>query len=79
MLKAVIKLFMLNEIQIIFVGYLIKETKWNIHEKIILNNYSKVSDFISVSIDNSQYKMLTLYLMVVGYTVKYYLNAEDNL
>ena len=70
---------MLNEIEMIFVGYLIKETKWNIHEKIIFNNYCNVSDLICVSIDNSEYKMLTLYLMVIGYTVKYYLNAEKDL
>ena len=65
---------MLNEIEVIFVGYLIKETRWNIHEKSIFYNYSNVGDLICVSIDNSEYKMLTLYLMVVGYTVKFYLN-----
>lgn len=44
---------MLNEIEMIFVGYLIKETKWNIHDKTICNNFSNVSDLICVSIDNS--------------------------
>ena len=37
-LRAVSKIFLLNEIEVIFLAYLIKETKWDIHDKVIHAN-----------------------------------------
>jgi hypothetical protein len=39
-------------------------------------NAENVRDVISYSIESLEYKSLILYLMVTGYTVKYYLNED---
>jgi hypothetical protein len=37
-LKAIAKIFLLNEIEAIFFAYLIKETNWDIKDKLITQN-----------------------------------------
>ena len=75
-MKAVGRMLMLNEIEAVFLAYLIKETRWNIKEKIITRNAEHVRDIICVALDHFEYRCLILYLMLCSYTVKYYLNDE---
>ncbi len=77
-LKAISKIFMLNEIEVIFLAYLIRETGWDIRDKIIYHNADNVQDIIYYSIDNLDYKRIILYLMISAYTVKFYLNESSN-
>lgn len=78
LMKAIAKLLMLNEIEVIFLAYLIKETNWEIRDKTILMNAENVQDIVCYAIDNPDYKRLILYLMVTSFTVKYYLNESTN-
>lgn len=77
-MKAVSKIFMLNEIEVIFLAYLIKETNWDLRDKTIYTNADSTQDIVCYSIDNPDYKRLILYLMVTAYTVKYYLNEKTS-
>ena len=51
-MKAVAKIFMLNEIEAIFLGYIVEETGWNIQDKIIYHNAEHVRDIICISLDH---------------------------
>lgn len=75
-LKAISKIFLLNEIEIIFLAYMIRETDWDIKEKLITNNLQLIKDVVCYSNDQPEYKSLILYLMIVSYSVKFYLNEE---
>lgn len=75
-LKAISKIYMLNEIEIIFLAYLIRETGWDIRDKTIFHNAENVQDIIYYSIDNLDYKRIILYLMITSFTVKFYLNEN---
>jgi hypothetical protein len=75
-LRAICKIFMLNEIEIIFLAYLIRETEWDIKDKIIYHNAENVQDIIYYTSDNYDYKRIILYLMITSYTTKYYLNEN---
>lgn len=77
LVKAICKIFMLNEIQIIFFAYLIRETQWDIRDKTIYHNAENIQDIIYCSIDNLDYKRIILYLMVTAFTVKFYLNEKN--
>ena len=75
-MKAVSKIFLLNEIEAIFLAYFIKETKWDIKDKIIVGGAESTQDIVCFASDNSEYKRLILYLMVTAFTVKHYLNEK---
>lgn len=55
---------------------MIKETDWDIKEKLITNNLQLIKDVVCCSNDQPEYKSLILYLMIVSYSVKFYLNEE---
>ncbi len=69
---------MLNEIQIIFLSYIIRETGWDIRDRIIFENAENVQDIIYYSIDNLDYKRIILYLMITAFTIKFYLNENTS-
>jgi hypothetical protein len=73
-LKTVSKIFMLNEIEVVFLAYLIRETEWNVRDKTINHEAAGMQDLIGYSSDNPDYKRILLYLMVTAFTVKFYLN-----
>lgn len=77
LLKATCKIFMLNEIEVVLLAFLIKQTKWDINEKTIFHNAENVQDIIYCSIDHLDYKRIILYLMLTSFTVKFYLNENS--
>lgn len=78
-LKAVSKFFLLNEIEVVFLAYLVRSTGWDIQEKTIASNAEKMQNIVFYSNENIDYKKTILYLMVAAYTVKYYLNSHTSL
>jgi hypothetical protein len=76
-LKAVAKIFLLNEIEAIFFAYLIKETNWDIKDRLITQNSELVRDVVCISSDQPVYKNLILYLVLVTYSLKYFLNDQS--
>jgi hypothetical protein len=77
-LKAISKFFLLNEIEVIFLAYVIGETNWDIRDRIIASNAESIQDIVCYAIDNLDYKRIILYLMIVAFTVKYYLNQDTS-
>ena len=75
-LKAIAKIFLLNEIEAIFFAYMIKETNWDIKDKLITQNSDQVRDVVCIANDQPEYKNLILYLMVATYSVKFFLNEQ---
>jgi D-ribose pyranose/furanose isomerase RbsD len=76
-LKAVAKIFLMNEVEAIFFAYMIKETNWDIKDKLITQNSEQVRDVVSISSDHPEYKNLILYLMLVTYSLKFFLNEKN--
>lgn len=76
LLKATCKMLMLNEMEVVLLGFLIKQTKWEINEVTIWHNAENVQDIIYCSIDHLDYKRIILYLMLTAFTVKFYLNPN---
>jgi hypothetical protein len=76
-LKAIAKIFLLNEIEAIFFAYLIKETNWDIRDKLITQNSDLVRDVVCIASDQPVYKNLILYLLLVTYSLKYFLNEQS--
>jgi hypothetical protein len=54
----------------------VRVNKWNIHDEIIRRYIGSVRDIVCYSADDDDYKAITLYLLLCGYTVKYYLNEN---
>jgi len=75
-LKAIAKIFLLNEIEAIFFAYMVKETNWDTKDKLITQNSEQVRDVVCIASDNPEYKNLILYLMVATYSVKFFLNDQ---
>lgn len=76
LLKAVSRRLLINEFEAIFFAYVVRVNKWNIHDEIIRRYISGVRDIVCYSADDDDYKAITLYLLLCGYTVKYYLNEN---
>lgn len=55
---------------------MIKATNWDIKEKLITYNSESIKDVVVYSNDQPEYKSLVLYLMVISYSVKFYLNEQ---
>ena len=79
MLKAIAKIFLLNEIEGIFFAYMIRETNWDIKDKLITQNSEQVRDVVCIASDQQEYKNLILYLMVATYSVKFFLNEQADI
>jgi hypothetical protein len=45
-LKAVSKFFLLNEIEVIFLAYVIRETNWDIRDKVICSHAEGIQDIV---------------------------------
>jgi hypothetical protein len=56
---------------------MIKETNWDIKDKLITQNSEHVRDVVSISSDHPEYKNLILYLMIVTYSLKFFLNEKS--
>lgn len=76
-LKAIAKIFLMNEIESIFFAYMIKETNWDIKDRLITQNSEQVRDVVCISSDQPEYKNLILYLMLVTYSLKFFLNEHS--
>ncbi len=75
-LRAVVKMLLLNEIELVIMTNVIKESQWNIQHATIIENEMNVGEMICFSCDNNDYRRLTLYLLLVGWTAKSALNDE---
>ena len=75
-LKAVAKIFLMNEVEAIFFAYMIRETNWDIRDKLITQNSEQVRDVVCYASDQPEYKNLILYLMLVTYSLKFFLNEN---
>lgn len=77
LLKALSKVFLLNEVEGIFLAHLIKETDWDIRDRLITQNSQQVRDVFFYSNDEPRYRQVVLYIMLVMYTIKYYMGEES--
>lgn len=75
-LKAIAKIFLMNEVEAIFFAYMIRETNWDIKDKLITQNSDQVRDVVCYLNDHPEYKNLILYLMLVTYSLKFFLNEH---
>jgi hypothetical protein len=76
LLKAICRLLLINEFESIFFAYVVQTNRWRIDDEIIRSAVEDVRDIVCYSTDDEDYKAVTLYLMLCGYTVKYYLNEN---
>lgn len=77
-LKAIAKIFLLNEIEAIFFAYMIRETNWDIKDRLITLNSEYVRDVVCCATDHPEYKNVILYLMLISYSLKYFLNDQHD-
>lgn len=68
----------MNEIEGIFFAYMIRETDWDIRDKLITQNSDQVRDVVCYMSDQPEYKNLILYLMLVTYSLKFFLNEKND-
>ena len=76
-LKAIAKIFLMNEIEAIFFAYMIKETAWDIRDRLITLNSEQVRDVVCCANEQPEYKNLILYLMLITYSLKFFLNEDS--
>lgn len=76
LLKAVSRRLLINEFESVFFAYVVKANRWNISDEIIKKYLNGVRDIVCYSADDEDYKGLTLYLLLCGYAVKFYLNEN---
>ncbi len=67
----------MNEVEAVFFAYMVRETNWDIRDKLITQNSEQVRDGVCCANDAPEYKNLILYLMLVTYSLKFFLN--DNI
>ena len=58
---------------------MIRETNWDIRDKLITQNSELVRDVVCIVSDQQEYKNLILYLMVATYSVKFFLNEQSDI
>ena len=56
---------------------MIRETNWDIRDRLITQNSEQVRDVVSIASDQPEYKNLILYLMLVTYSLKFFLNEKS--
>lgn len=79
LLKAVCRRLLINEFESVFFAYVVRANRWNINDDIVRKHLSGVRDIVCYSADDEDYKGLTLYLLLCGYTVKFYLNEHTDM
>ncbi len=57
---------------------MIRETNWDIRDRLITQNSELVRDVVSIASDQPEYKHLILYLMLVTYSLKFFLNEKSD-
>lgn len=70
---------LINEFESIFFAYVVQTNRWNIHDEIIHREADEVRDIVCYPTEDEDYKCIILYLLLCGYTVKYYLNEEPDM
>lgn len=78
-LKSITKKFMLNDLEITFFALFLDENGWCHSE--LQSQCKNMTDFLNITEikDHSEYKSLLLYLLLVAFTVKQYLNEPSEM
>lgn len=79
LLKAIAKIFLLNEVEGIFFAYMVRETNWDIRDRLITLNAEHVRDVVCLGTDQPEFRHLVLYLTLVMYSLKFFLNDDHQL
>jgi len=56
---------------------MIKETAWDIRDRLITLNSEQVRDVVCCANEQPEYKNLILYLMLITYSLKFFLNEDS--
>lgn len=61
--------------------YILQQNKWDIHDQSIVQSAPAIKDFMNSTDvgDEAEYKCFLLYLTLIGYSAKYYLNDSDRI
>lgn len=73
-LRTICRKFMVNQVEGLFLAYLVGKTRWNIEEEVIRGGAGSVRSIMGFIRDEEQYKKLVLYLTLLIYSLKEYLN-----
>ncbi|KAL4499276.1 hypothetical protein ABPG72_006862 [Tetrahymena utriculariae] len=81
MIRAIIKKFLFNELELIFFGYVLEESKWKVDDIEVRKQAYFMNDFLNITEvkDVLDYKSVLLYLILMAYAVKFYLNDEQEM
>lgn len=76
-----VKIFLFNELEVLFFGYILEENNWAISDKLVRQQAFTIKDFLNISdiIDPLEYKSILLYLILNAYAVKSYLNDQNDM
>lgn len=79
MIRSIIKKFLFNELEVIYFGYILEETKWKIDDIELRKHAYFMIDFLNITEVNDllEYKSVLLFLILTAYGVKAYLNEES--
>lgn len=78
MIRAIVKKFLFNELELIFFGYVLEESKWKVEDIEVRKHAYFMVDFLNITEvkDLLDYKSVLLYLILTAYGVKFYLNDD---
>jgi hypothetical protein len=78
MIRSIVKKFLFNELELIFFGYVLEESKWKVEDIEVRKHAYFMNDFLNITEvkDLLDYKAVLLYLILTAYGVKFYLNEE---
>lgn len=81
MIRSIIKKFLFNELELIFFGYVLEESKWKVDDIEVRKQAYFMNDFLNITEvkDLLDYKSVLLYLILMAYAVKFYLNDEQEM
>lgn len=81
MIRSITKKFLFNELELIFFGYVLEESKWKVDDIEVRKHAYFMNDFLNITEvkDLLDYKSVLLYLILTAYGVKYYLNEESEM
>jgi len=81
MIRSIVKKFLLNELELLFLGYVLEESKWKVDDIEVRKHAYYMNDFLNITEvkDVLDYKAVLLYLILTAYGVKFYLNEEADM
>ena len=81
MLTFLSKKLFLNGLELVFMQYILEENKWDIEDESIVKSASGLRDFMnSTDVGNEkEYRCFLLYLTLIAYSAKYYLNDTERI